>query len=74
MLFVFHAYLAVLSVPCSFVITCLERDDVLSLFYVMVSCVLSLSHVFWVRCGFDCLDSGSLPSSFSLSLHSRGNQ
>ena len=39
MLFVFHVCYAVLSVPCSLVITCWERDDILALLYVMFSCV-----------------------------------
>ena len=44
------------SVPCSVVITCWERADLLTLLYVMFSCVLSLSHmVSWVV--FDCIDS-----------------
>ena len=41
LLFVFRACLChtVLSVPCSFVVTCLVRADLLALLYVMVSCV-----------------------------------
>ena len=40
----------VLSVPCSLVVTCWERDDILTLLnHVMFSCVLSLSHIVsWV--------------------------
>ena len=39
-----------LSVPCSLVVTCWERANLLALLYVMFSCVLSLSHtVSWVR-------------------------
>ena len=54
LLFVFCFCLChtVLSVPCSLVVTCLERTDLLALLYIMFSCVLSLSHmVSWVRCG-----------------------
>ena len=48
-MFVCHT---VLSVPCNFVVTCLERTDLLTRLFVMFSCVLSLSHmVSWVRCG-----------------------
>ena len=44
-LFMFHASLcsAVMSVPCSLVITSWERADLLALLCVMFSCVLSLS-------------------------------
>ena len=43
---------AVLSVPCSLVVTCWERADLLALLCVVLYCVLSLSHtVFRVRCG-----------------------
>ena len=35
----FHIYLAVLSVLCSIVITCLERTDLLDLLSVVFSCV-----------------------------------
>ena len=31
-------------VPCSLVVTCWERDDLLALLCVMFSCVLSLAH------------------------------
>ena len=42
LLFMFHAclYYTVLSVPCSLVISCLERADLLALLSVMFSCVL----------------------------------
>ena len=36
--FVFVCH-TVLSVPCSFVVTCLESDDVFALLYVMFTCV-----------------------------------
>ena len=41
LLFMFHVclYYAVLSVPCSLVITCWERVDLLALLCVMFSCV-----------------------------------
>ena len=39
MLFVLHAGPAVLSVPCSLVVTCWERAYLLALLYVMFSCV-----------------------------------
>ena len=43
---------AVFSVPCSLVVTCWERPELLDLLYVMFSHFLSLSHmVSWVRCG-----------------------
>ena len=49
--FVIHVWHAVLSVPCSPVVTCWERADIMALLYVMFSCVLSLFHMmFWVRC------------------------
>ena len=35
-----------LSVPCSLVITCLERSDLLALLCVVFFCVVSLSHKF----------------------------
>ena len=50
----FRVYLgySVLSVPCSLVITCWERNDLLVLLCVVFCCVLSLSHmVFRVRYG-----------------------
>ena len=50
----FHVCLcyAVLSVPCSIVITCWDRADLLALLCVVFLVFLSFSHaVFWVRCG-----------------------
>ena len=48
----------VLSAPCSLVVTCWERADLLTLLCVVFSCVLSLSHmVSRVRCGTCCIDS-----------------
>ena len=42
----------VLSVHPSLVVTCWERTDLLTLLYVMFSCVLSLYHMVpWVMCG-----------------------
>ena len=38
-LFVLQVYYAVLSVPCSLVVTCLERAYLLVILYVMFSCV-----------------------------------
>ena len=38
MLFVLHVCPAVLSVPCSLVVTCWERAYLLALLYVMFSC------------------------------------
>ena len=52
LLFVFVSH--ILSVPCSLVITCLGKVDLLALLYVMFSRVffLPLSHmVSWIRCG-----------------------
>ena len=44
---------AVLSVPCSGVVTCWERDDLLALLCMMFFVFLLFSHmVSWVRCGF----------------------
>ena len=45
MLFMFHVCLcyAVLSDHCSLMVTCWERADLLTLFCVVLSCVLSLS-------------------------------
>ena len=68
LLFMFHVCLcySVLSVPCSHVITCWERTDLLALLWVMFffSYFLSLFlMVFWVRCGTWLFDSWSLPSS-----------
>ena len=63
LLFMFRVYLChtVLSVPCSHVVTCWERADLLALLFVVFSCVLSLSHKeFQVRYGtnaLDCIDS-----------------
>ena len=47
LLFTFHVclYYAVLSIPCSRVITCWERADLLTLLCVMFSCVLYFSHI-----------------------------
>ena len=40
------------GVPCSLVVTCWERADLLALLCAMFSCVFSLSHmVSHVRCG-----------------------
>ena len=50
--FMFCVCHAVLSVHCSLVVNCREKTNLLALLYVMVSCVLSLSHVVsWVRFG-----------------------
>ena len=54
LLFMFHVclYYTVGSVPCSLVITCWERLDLLALLYVTFPSVLPLSHmVSRVRCG-----------------------
>ena len=40
MLFVFYACHAVLSVPCSHVVTCWERAVILALVFVIFSCVI----------------------------------
>ena len=44
-LFMFHVYHAVLSVPCSLVVTWWERPDLLALLCAAFSCVWSLSHM-----------------------------
>ena len=52
--FMFHVCLNynVLSVPCSLMITCWTRQDLLALLCMMFPCVLSLSHmVSLVKCG-----------------------
>ena len=41
MLYVFHVCHAVLSVPCSLVITYLERADLVALLYMAFSCVFA---------------------------------
>ena len=52
LLFVFHVCHAHLAVPCSLVVTYLDRADLLALLYVMFSCILSQSlMVSWIRCG-----------------------
>ena len=40
-------FYAVMSVPCSLVIICWERTDLLALLCIVFSCVLSLCHVVW---------------------------
>ena len=53
LLFIFHVFLcyAILSVPCSLVITCWEMGDLLALLCVVFSCVLLHSHILsWVKC------------------------
>ena len=56
MLFVFHVCHAVLSVPCSLVVTCWEKADLLALLYVMVFFSLPI----WCPGSgvvFDCINS-----------------
>ena len=51
-LFCYLCFVFVFVIPCSLVVTCWEKVDLLALFCVMFLCVLSLSHtVLWVRCG-----------------------
>ena len=53
----------VLSVPCSLVVTCWEKADLLALLYVMFSCVFvtfPYGVLDWV---WYCMDSWLLPSS-----------
>ena len=54
-MFVCHT---VLSVPCTPVVTCWERADLLVLLYVMFSCVFVFP-IWYLRSGvaFDCIDS-----------------
>ena len=49
LLFIFHVYLsyALLSVPCSLLVTCLERADPLALMCVVFFVFLSFSHMVW---------------------------
>ena len=52
LLSMFHDCHAFLSVYRSLVVTCRETADLLALLYVMLYCILSLSHVVsWIRCG-----------------------
>ena len=46
LLFVFvYVCYTVLFVPCSLMVTCCDRADPLAFLFVMLSCVLSLSHM-----------------------------
>ena len=49
----------VLSVPCNLVVTCWEMADLLTLLFVMFSCVFRHFHLPSPRSGvvFDCIDS-----------------
>ena len=49
LLFVFHVCTAVLSVPCSLVVTCWERADLLAFLCVMFSCVF-VTFLYSVMC------------------------
>ena len=64
LLFVFVFAILPCLVSCSLVVTCWERADLLALLFVMFSC-----HFHMRRPGsgvvLDCIDSWSLPSSFS---------
>ena len=56
--FCYNVSYAVVSVYCSLMITCGERDDLLALLCVVFFCVLSLSHMmFQVRYVLDCIHS-----------------
>ena len=44
LLFVFHVCYAVLSVPCSLVVTCREKVDLLTLLYVMFLCFVTFPY------------------------------
>ena len=66
--FVFACH-TVLSVTFSLVVTCWERADLLALLYVMFSCCFFFVIYFPMWCpglgvALECIDSGSLPSSF----------
>ena len=66
LLFMFDVvYHTVMSVPCSLVVTCWERADLLALLYVTYSCVFCHFPIWCPGLGvvFDCNDSQSLPSS-----------
>ena len=53
-----HVCLAVLSVPCSLVVTCCERADLLALLYVIFSCVFAtFPYGVLGRVKSDCIDS-----------------
>ena len=55
----FHVCHAVLSVPCSLVVACWERAELLALLNVMFHCVMSLFPIWCPRSDvvFDCIDS-----------------
>ena len=58
LLFVFHVCYVVLSVHCGLVVTCWERAEIMTLLFVMFSCVMSLFHM--MSCAgmvFDYIDS-----------------
>ena len=59
MLILFKVCHAVLSVPCSLVLTCWERADLLVLLYVMISCVFFHFLIWCPGSGvvFDYIDS-----------------
>ena len=54
---------SVLSAPCSLVITCREKADLLDILCVIFPCVLSFSiWCLWSGVVLNCIDSLSLPS------------
>ena len=56
--YLFRVCHAFLSVHCSLVVTCWERANLFTLVFVMLSCVLSLSHVCPVSGAvLDCINS-----------------
>ena len=58
MLFVFHVCHAVMSVPCSLVVTCWEKADLLSLLFKMFSCVfVTFPYDVLGSVWYDCIDS-----------------
>ena len=65
MLFVFRMYLlhTVLSVPCSLLVNCCERADILALLCVMFLCSFVTFPYGALGVVLDCIDSLHLPSS-----------
>ena len=58
MLFVFHVCHAVMSVPCSLVVICWEKADLLSLLFKMFPCVfVTFPYGVLGSVWYDCIDS-----------------
>ena len=59
MLFVFHVFQSVLSVPYVLVVACWEMADFLALLYIVDFCVFCHCPIWYPGSGvvFDCIDS-----------------